>query len=61
MYDDHRMQASEFGEEYLKPIFTNAIGWDDIEFLRAELFSSGNLSTPYQSVNTDVSKRVRYL
>ncbi len=61
MYDDSRMQPSEFGEEYLKPIFTNAIGWDDIEFMRAELFSPGNLSTPYQSVNTDVSKRVRYL
>ncbi len=61
MYDDHRMQPSEFGEEYLKPIFTNAIGWDDVEFMRAELFSPGNLSTPYQSVNTDVSKRIRYV
>ncbi|MCA9086682.1 MAG: 6-phosphofructokinase [Planctomycetaceae bacterium] len=61
MYDPHRMQPSEFGEEYLKPIFTNAIGWDDVEFMRAELFSPGNLSTRYQSVNTDIRKRVRYL
>lgn len=61
MYDEHRMQPSEFGEEYLKSIFTNAIGADDTEFLRAECFSPGNLSTRYQSVNTDIRKRVRYV
>lgn len=61
MYDAHRMQLSEFGEEYLKPIFTNAIGWDDVEFMREEIFSSGNLSTRYQSVVTDMKKRLRYI
>ena len=61
MYDQDRMQPSEFGEDYLKSIFTNAIGWDDIEELRAELFNPGNLASRYQSVNTDISKRTRYL
>jgi 6-phosphofructokinase 1 len=61
MYDEHRMQLSPFGEEYLKPIFTNAIGADDMEFTRAELFSPGNLSTRYQSVISDVRKRIRWL
>ncbi|MEQ9407821.1 MAG: 6-phosphofructokinase [Fuerstiella sp.] len=61
MYDQRRMLPSEFGEEYLRTIFTNAIGADDMEFMRAELFSPGNLSTRYQSVNTDIRKRVRYL
>lgn len=61
MYDEHRMHPSEFGEEYLMSIFTNAIGADDVEFLRAECFSAGNLSTRYQSVNTDIRKRERYV
>ena len=61
MYDRERMQPSEFGEEYLQSIFTNAIGWDDIEHMRALLFSPGNLSTRYQSVNTDIRKRTRLL
>lgn len=61
MYDGERMQPSEFGEDYLKSIFTNAIGWDDIEQLRAELFNPGNLASRYQSVNTDISKRTRFL
>jgi ATP-dependent phosphofructokinase / diphosphate-dependent phosphofructokinase len=55
------MQPSAFGEEYLQTIFTNAIGWDDVEFIRTQLFSPGNLATRYQSVNIDVRKRTRYL
>lgn len=61
MYDEHRMQPSDFGEEYLKSIFTNAIGADDTEFLRAECFSPRNLATRYQSVNTDIQRRIRYV
>ncbi|MEZ6063344.1 MAG: 6-phosphofructokinase [Planctomycetaceae bacterium] len=61
MYDARRMQLSVFGQQYLRPIFTNAIGWDDVEFMRAELFSPGNLSTRYQSVNIDMRKRIRYV
>lgn len=59
MYDEERMLPSEFGEEYLRTIFTNAIGWDDMEFMRAELFSPGKLSIRHQSVNTDMRKRTR--
>ena len=61
MYDAHRMQPSEFGEAYLQSIFTNAIGADDMEFIRAELFSPGNLATRYQSVNSDIRKRLRFV
>ncbi len=61
MYDERRMQPSEFGEAYLQSIFTNAIGWDDVEYIRSELFNPGNLATRYQSVNIDLTKRTRYL
>ncbi len=60
MYDPRRMHLSEFGIEYLKPIFTNAIGWDDMEFCRVHMFGSGNLTNRYQSVVTDIRKRTRY-
>lgn len=58
MYDAERMRLTDFGREYLQPIFTNAIGWDDVEFLRAETFSPGNLATRFQSVNVDIRKRL---
>ena len=52
MYDEHRMQPSEFGESYLQSIFTNAIGSDDMEFIRAELFSPGNLENASASFSS---------
>lgn len=61
MYDARRMHLSAFGIDYLKPIFTNAIGWDDMEFCRIEMFGPGNLTNRYQSVVTDIRKRIRYL
>jgi len=61
MYDAERLQLSEFGIEYLKPIFTNAIGLDDVEAIRTQMFSAGSLSNRYQSVNTDIHKRIRYV
>lgn len=61
MYDVDRMQPSALGVEYLKPIFTNAIGWDDLEYTRSCMFSPGNLTSRYQSVNADIQKLVRYL
>jgi 6-phosphofructokinase 1 len=61
MYDPHTMQPSPVGVEYLLPIFTNAIGDDDVEYIRQSLFDSGNLYRRYHSVNTDIQKRVRYL
>jgi 6-phosphofructokinase 1 len=55
------MKPSTLGIEYLLPIFTGAIGFDDAEFVRQTQFHPGNLTQPYHSVNTDVNKRIRYL
>jgi 6-phosphofructokinase 1 len=60
-YDPLLMKPSQTGIEYLLPIFSNAIGYDDVESVRDSLFDSGNLTRPYHSVNTDISKRIRYL
>jgi 6-phosphofructokinase len=60
-YDAQHMKPSRAGIEYLMQIFTHAIGHDDTENLRETLFAPGNLLQPYHSLNTDVSKRIRYL
>lgn len=60
-YDPALMKPSPTGIEYLLPIFMNAIGYDDVEYVRDSLFDSGNLTRPYHSVNTDIAKRIRYL
>src|SRR5262249_44341683 len=60
-YDPERMMPSRVGVEYLLPIFSNALGLDDMEATRQSLFNSGNLTRPFHSVNTDVNKRIRYL
>ena len=60
-YDAQHMKPSALGIDYLLPIFTDAIGPDDVEHMRETLFDSGNLFRPYHSVNTDVNKRVHYL
>ena len=61
LYDPKLMRPSRLGIEYLLPIFTDAIGEDDMENMRRTLFAAGNLSQPYHSINTDVHKRIRYL
>jgi 6-phosphofructokinase 1 len=61
MYDAHRFQPSKLGIEFLLPIFTNAIGADDLEEVRNQQFNPGNLTRRYQSVNVDIQKRLRYL
>ena len=61
LYDSELMRPSQMGVEYLLPIFTNAIGHADVEYLRQSLFDSGSLFRPYHSVNTDINKRIRYL
>ncbi len=61
LYDQDRFQPSKLGVEYLMPIFNDAVGWDDAEFHHTHLFSPGNLTTRYQSVNVSVQKRIRYL
>jgi 6-phosphofructokinase 1 len=61
LYDPLLMKPSKLGMDYLMPIFTAAIGEDDMEHMRRTLFAAGNLSQPYHSINTDVHKRIRYL
>ncbi|MCI0536349.1 MAG: 6-phosphofructokinase [Verrucomicrobiales bacterium] len=61
LYDPKLMKPSRMGIEYLMPIFSAAIGDDDMEHMRQTLFASGNLTQPYHSINTDVNKRIRYL
>lgn len=60
-YDANLMKPSKLGIDYLLPIFTDAIGHDDAEHMRATLFDPGNLAQPYHSINTDVHKRIRFL
>ena len=61
LYDPKLMKPSRMGIDYLMPIFRDAIGEDDMEYMRQTLFASGNLTQPYHSINTDVNKRIRYL
>jgi 6-phosphofructokinase 1 len=61
LYDAKLMKPSRMGIDYLLPIFTNAIGEDDMEHTRQTLFAAGNLTQPYHSINTDINKRIRYL
>jgi 6-phosphofructokinase 1 len=61
LYDGRLMKPSRLGVDYLLPIFTDAIGNDDAEFMRQTLFDPGNLTQPYHSINTDVHKRIRYV
>jgi 6-phosphofructokinase 1 len=44
LYDAKLMKPSRMGIEYLLPIFTNAIGNDDMEHTRQTLFAAGNLT-----------------
>ncbi|HEX4119397.1 MAG TPA: 6-phosphofructokinase [Verrucomicrobiae bacterium] len=60
-YDRDRMFLSQTGIDYLLPIFTDAIGDDDMEAVRTRLFAPGSLSHPYHSINTDLQKRMHYL
>ena len=60
-YDRELMKPSATGIEYLLPIFTSALGADDVEHIRQTVFDSSNLMRPYHSVNTDIDKRIRYL
>lgn len=59
-YDPVRFQPSAKGVEYLRTIFANAMGADDVESQKS-LFQAGNLMQPYYSVNVDVNKRIRRL
>jgi 6-phosphofructokinase 1 len=60
-YDPERLQPSPKGADYLAPIFTNAVGHDDVEWLRARIFDPAHLHRPFLSANTELHKRIRYL
>lgn len=60
-YDEHRFQPSKLGVDYLSKIFTDAIGSDDLEQIREDLFDTGHLKTRYQSSNVKIHKHIRYL
>ncbi len=60
-YDSENLRVSETGVNYLLPIFTNAIGADDMEDVRRTLFAAGNLTQPFHSVNVDINKRICFL
>ncbi|MAT16481.1 MAG: 6-phosphofructokinase [Planctomyces sp.] len=60
-YDQNRFQPSRLGIDYLSPIFDNAIGSDDVEFIRTTFFDRGHLTSRYPSVTVDMQKRIRHL
>ncbi|HEY3856018.1 MAG TPA: 6-phosphofructokinase [Verrucomicrobiae bacterium] len=60
-YDKDRLMPSQTGINYMLPIFTDAIGEDDMEVVRAKLFAPGSLTHAYHSINTDIQKRIRYV
>ena len=60
-YDAEQMNISATGVEYLLPIFTNAIGQDDIENIRRTRFDSGRLFSRYHSINVDMEKRLKFV
>lgn len=60
-YDPVMLRPSRVGIDYLLPIFETAIGADDVEVLRTDLFDASHLVLPYHSVNIDVNKRIRFL
>lgn len=60
LYDPMRFQPSAKGVEYLRSMFTNALGVDDIESIRS-IFNIGNIVQPYDSVNFHIGKRIHRL
>jgi 6-phosphofructokinase len=60
-YDLQRFQPSLLGKNYLRSVLTGAIGAEDVEQMRADMFSPGKLSTRYQSVNIDIQRRIEML
>src|SRR5205807_9018047 len=59
-YDPKRFQPSPKGVEYLRSIFTSALGVDDVEAIRS-IFNTGNIVHPYNSVNVHVNRRIHRL
>ena len=60
-YDSSRMHISETGIRYLLPIFSDAIGAEDVEQIRHSLFDSGNLQDEYRSISVAMKRRTETL
>lgn len=60
-YDVQRFQPSLLGKNYLRSVLTGAIGSEDVERIRTDMFNPGRLSTRYQSVNIDIQRRIETL
>lgn len=60
-YDAEALRPSQVGVDYLVPIFSDALGMDDMEAVRQTLFHTSNLTQPFHSVNIDVNKRICFL
>ncbi|HCK51763.1 MAG TPA: 6-phosphofructokinase [Planctomycetaceae bacterium] len=58
-FDGQQWRVSARGQDYLRAIFTDAVGADDVEHLRGDLFDAGHLATGFQSVNVKLAQRVR--
>jgi hypothetical protein len=54
-YDLDRLWVSQTGIDYLRPIFVNAVGVEDMHATRLTLFADGNLTQPNHSANIDVN------
>jgi 6-phosphofructokinase 1 len=60
-YDPEALRPSRVGVDYLVPIFSDALGADDMEAVRQTLFHTSNLTQPYHSPNVDINNRIRFL
>jgi 6-phosphofructokinase len=60
-YDGQRLHISETGIRYLVPIFSQAIGAEDVEQIRHSLFDSGNLQDEYRSISVAMERRTETL
>ena len=60
-FDEAQWKISPTGCDYLRAIFADAVGADDLEHLRGDLFDTGHLVTGYPSVNVRLAQRVRRL
>jgi ATP-dependent phosphofructokinase / diphosphate-dependent phosphofructokinase len=61
LYDADNLNITSTAHQYLQPIFNQAIGADDMEFIRQSLFDSGNLHDSFQSVNVKLQNRIQRL
>ena len=60
-YCSDTLNISAIGIEYLLPIFSEAIGADDVEHVRQSLFDASNLKEKYRSISVAIARRAEFL